>query len=154
MARTPWVVTVFVLYVHLASGQAKNPAAQASPESAIPALLHAQVEAWDRGDLNGFMEGYWKSPDLIFASGTEETHGWEPVLRRYQARYQNGGHEMGQLSFNLANGVHVMSSDFAYVDGEYHLKMSAGKESRGVFTLIFRKFPEGWRIIHDRTCGE
>lgn len=149
-----WVVPVVIFCVQLVSGQAKVPASQASSESAIQAVLQAQVEAWNRGDLKGFMKGYWKSPDLIFAGGAEETHGWDPVFRRYQARYQNHGNEMGKLSFDLVNGVHVMSPEFAYVDGEYHLKTSPEKESRGVFTLIFRKFPEGWRIIHDRTCGE
>ena len=83
----------------------------------------------------------------MFASGSDETLGWEPVLRRYQAHYQGGTNEMGRLSFTYTNGVHVMSSDFAYADGQYHLEMSGGKKSHGVFTLIFRKFPEGWRIV-------
>ena len=51
--------------------------------------------AWNHHDLEGFMAGYWKSPDLTFFSGTTETHGWEPTLERYRARYQAEGHAMG-----------------------------------------------------------
>jgi ketosteroid isomerase-like protein len=149
---------VILLATFLASNcTGQQPAANGSniaANEAIAAVLNAQVRAWNRGDLKGFMDGYWKSPDLVFASGGQETHGWEPVLKRYQARYQTAGAEMGRLSFKLANGVHVMSADFAYVDGEYHLAMSNGKQSHGYFTLIFRKFPEGWRIVHDRTCAD
>ena len=154
MSRLGWAVLIVVVFAQMIVAQVTMPKASADPESAIPAVLLAQVEAWNRGDLNGFMDGYWNSPDLVFASGAEETHGWEPVLKRYQTRYQSGGAEMGKLSFSFQNGVHVMSPEFAYIDGEYHLKMSTGKESHGVFTLIFRKFPEGWRIVHDRTCAE
>ena len=132
---------------------AKTPASSVA-ESAIAAVLQSQVEAWNRGDLKAFMTGYWNSPDLVFASGAQETRGWEPVLQRYQARYQSGGNEMGKLSFTYVGGIRVLSSDFAYVDGQYHLAMSSGKDSHGVFTLIFRKLPEGWRIVHDRTCTD
>lgn len=154
MSRIMCAMLTAVLLAQLVVSQAKMPKASADPESAIPAVLLAQVEAWNRGDLKGFMEGYWKSPDLVFAGGAQETRGWEPVLEHYQARYQSGGAEMGKLSFSFVNGVHVISPEFAYIDGEYQLKMSTGKESHGVFTLIFRKLPEGWRIVHDRTCSE
>jgi ketosteroid isomerase-like protein len=154
MSRLVWVLCATLVFVQGLVGQAKMPKAAADPESAIPAVLLAQVDAWNRGDLQGFMEGYWKSPDLVFASGTQETRGWEPVLQHYQQRYQSGGAEMGNLSFSFTNGVHVMSPEFAYIDGEFHLTMSKGKETHGVFTLIFRKFPEGWRIVHDRTCAD
>ncbi|HEY1732592.1 MAG TPA: nuclear transport factor 2 family protein [Terriglobales bacterium] len=123
-------------------------------ETEIQAVLHAQVEAWNRGDLRGFMEGYWKSPGLTFAAGTRETRGWDQVLRSYQARYQGGDAEMGKLSFAYFGGVHVVKPEIAYLDGEYYLNASNGKKSHGVFTLVFRKFPEGWRIIHDRTCAD
>lgn len=152
MSRMAGMVVVVALCCQILVGQAQSARAD-DPASAIATVLHAQVEAWNRGDLKGFMAGYWNSPDLIFASGAEETSGWQNVYDRYRVRYQTGHQEMGQLSFTYVNGVHVMSPEFAYVDGEYHLKMSAGKESHGVFTLVFRRFPEGWRIVHDRTCA-
>jgi ketosteroid isomerase-like protein len=156
MLRCFGLLSVLVLVTGSLSGQTQSSAGVPTPsaESEIQAVLHAQVEAWDRGDLKGFMEGYWKSPDLIFASGTRETLGWDEVLRSYQTRYQSGDTEMGKLAFATFGGVHVVELDIAYVDGEYRLKTSNGKESHGVFTLIFRKFPEGWRIIHDRTCSD
>ena len=154
MSRLLRVVFAVAVFTSLVFAQAETPKADAAAESAIPAVLHAQVEAWNRGDLKGFMEGYWKSPDLVFASGAHETTGWQSVYDRYRTKYQSGYQQMGKLSFAYVNGVHVMSPDFAYVDGEYRLTTSDGKESHGVFTLIFRKFPEGWRIVHDRTCAD
>lgn len=150
------MLAALVLVAGTLSAQTQSSATvpRPGPESEIQAVLHAQVEAWNRGDLKGFMEGYWKSPDLIFASGTRETGGWDEVLRSYQTRYQSGDTEMGKLSFAIFGGVHVVEPDIAYVDGEYRLTTSNGKESHGVFTLIFRRFPEGWRIIHDRTCAD
>ena len=155
MPRLSWIVLVPVLFAHLLAGQAPPSKGADDPASAIQAVLRMQVDAWNRGDLKGFMEGYWKSPDLIFATGKEETRGWDLVIQRYEARYQSGDKaEMGKLEFAWVDGVHMLSPELAYVDGQYHLKMSTGKESQGVFTLIFRKFPEGWRIVHDRTCAE
>jgi ketosteroid isomerase-like protein len=155
MSRLSSLVLALIFFAQLLVGQASTSKAADDATAAIPAVLHAQVDAWNRGDLKAFMDGYWKSPDLIFATGKEETRGWDLVMERYHARYQSGDNaEMGKLTFAWVNGVHVMSPEFAYIDGEYHLTMSTGKESHGVFTLIFRKFPEGWRIVHDRTCAQ
>lgn len=145
---------LFLAAVLFAQDQTAKPVPSSDAESAIGAVFKAQVAAWNRGDLKGFMQGYWNSPDLVFASGMREIRGWNNVYQRYQTRYQSGDHEMGKLYLAYSNGVHVLSPELAYVDGEYRLTMSGGKESHGVFTLIFRKFPEGWRIVHDRTCAE
>ncbi len=138
------------------TGQAETAKSKpASPaETAIATVLKVQVDAWNRGDLKGFMQGYWKSPDLVFAVGMTETHGWDRVYQRYQTRYQNGSSEMGQLSMAWIEPVHFVTDDVAYVDGNFRLTMKDGSTPHGVFTLIFRKFPEGWRIVHDRTCPE
>jgi ketosteroid isomerase-like protein len=154
MSRLAPLVLALVFSSQIMVGQASTSKAADDAATAIPAVLRAQVDAWNRGDLKGFMDGYWKSPDLIFATGKDETRGWELVMERYHARYQSGDSEMGKLAFAWIDGVHVLSPELAYIDGEYRLTMSAGKESHGVFTLIFRKFPEGWRIVHDRTCSE
>ncbi len=145
---------LFLAAVLFAQDQTAKPVPSSDAESAISAVFKAQVAAWNHGDLKGFMQGYWNSPDLVFASGMREIRGWNNVYRRYQTRYQSGDQEMGKLYLAYSHGVHVLSPELAYVDGEYRLTMSGGKESHGVFTLIFRKFPEGWRIVHDRTCAE
>ena len=127
---------------------------QSSPsiDAAIRAVLQAQVDAWNHHDLDAFMAGYWKSPDLTFFSGATETKGWEPTLERYQRSYQSAGHSMGTLSFSDLR-VDPLSSDAAFARGQFHLVMPDGKQPHGVFTLIFRKFPEGWRIVHDHSCA-
>lgn len=121
--------------------------------AAVRAVLEAQVDAWNHHDLEGFMHGYWNSPDLTFFSGATETKGWQPTLDRYRRTYQAKGRAMGQLSFSDLQ-VEALGADAAFVRGRFHLAMPDGKQPSGAFTLIFRKFPEGWRIIHDHTCAE
>jgi len=121
-------------------------------DAAVRAVLQAQVDAWNHHDLDAFMAGYWKSPELTFFSGATETKGWEPTLERYRRNYQSAGRSMGTLSFSDLR-VEALSSDAAFVRGQFHLVMPEGKHPHGVFTLIFRKFPEGWRIVHDHTCA-
>lgn len=117
---------------------------------AIRAVMDAQVAAWNKGDLEGYMDGYWRSPDLEFYSGTTITKGWDATLERYKKRYQSGGNEMGQLDFSDLD-VHTNSSGVAWVSGKWHLKMKDGTDRGGLFTLIFHKMPNGWKIIHDHT---
>jgi ketosteroid isomerase-like protein len=119
-------------------------------KAAVEQVLQMQQDAWNRHDLDAFMTGYWKSPDLTFFSGGTENHGWQAAMDRYKARYQSPGHEMGKLEFaNLR--VEMLGADSAFVRGEWHLTMSDGKTPHGLFTLVFRKFPDGWKIVHDHT---
>ena len=127
-------------------------ASKSDANSAIENVLCQQVEAWNGHDLEGFMAGYWNSPDLVFFSGAQKTSGWQSTLERYRARYQSEGREMGKLEFSDLS-IHQLASDAAYVLGEFRLTMSDGKTPHGVFTLIFRKFPEGWKIVHDHTSA-
>jgi beta-aspartyl-peptidase (threonine type) len=120
-----------------------------TPEQAVRAVLDAQVRAWNRGDLEGFMSGYWKSPELTFTSGGDNTRGWDATLERYRKRYKAEGKEMGKLTFSDVS-VTVLTPDAAYVRGRWQLVLSKEKPG-GVFTLVFRKLPEGWRIVHDHT---
>ena len=122
-------------------------------DAAVRAVLEAQVDAWNHHDLEEFMKGYWNSPDLTFFSGATETEGWQPTLERYRKRYQAAGSAMGTLSFSDLR-VEPLSTDAAFVRGRFHLVMPDGKQPSGAFTLIFRKFSDGWRIIHDHTCAE
>jgi len=122
-----------------------------SPEDAIHGVLNGQAAAWNRGDLEGFMAGYWHSDNLTFMSGGTVTHGWQSTLDRYRARYQGQGREMGVLTFSDIE-VQVFDGDNAMVRGRWTLVKS--KETiTGLFTLIFRRLPEGWRIVHDHTSA-
>jgi ketosteroid isomerase-like protein len=125
---------------------------RADLEEGIKHLLLSQVEAWNHGNLEGFMQGYWHSPDLTFFSGGTETRGWEPTLARYRQRYQAEGKEMGKLEFQKLN-IDLLSRRSAVVTGEWHLTMSDGKQPHGLFTLIFKRLPAGWRIVHDHTSA-
>ena len=127
--------------------------ASSADEAAIRKVLDDQARAWNAHDLRGYMQGYWNSPELTFYSGGTVTRGWQSTLGRYQKRYQGEGREMGALDFEILE-VQVFSRDAAVVYGKWHLKMADGKEPRGLFTLVLRKFGEGWRIVHDHTSAE
>jgi ketosteroid isomerase-like protein len=122
------------------------------PKVAIAQVLHGQQDAWNRHDLDRFMSGYWNSPELTFFSDAKQTSGWQATLDRYQASYRSPGHEMGQLEFSELS-IEMLGPEAALVRGAWHLTMSDGKTPHGRFTLIFRKFPDGWKIIHDHTSA-
>jgi len=124
-----------------------------SASPSIRKVIEEQQTAWNRKDLEGFMAGYWNSPELTFFSGAHEAKGWQTALDRYKKNYQSAGHEMGKLEFaNLR--IEMLGPEAAFVRGEFHLTMSDGKTPRGLFTLIFRKVPAGWKIVHDHSVGE
>jgi ketosteroid isomerase-like protein len=122
------------------------------PKAAVERVLRDQQEAWNRHDLDAFMTGYWNSPDLTFFSGGDEHNGWQAAMDRYRAKYAGPGHEMGQLEFSSLR-IEMLSSDAAFVRGAWHLTMPDGKTPHGLFTLVIRKFPDGWKIVHDHTSA-
>jgi ketosteroid isomerase-like protein len=124
----------------------------AAPDAAdeIRAVLTAQQEAWNRGDIDAFMNGYWHSDKTVFVSGDEITRGWQTVRDRYQTKYPDR-EKMGALAFSDLE-IMKLSADSAVVLGRWQLKR-ANDEPHGRFTLILRKFPEGWRIVHDHTSA-
>ena len=115
--------------------------------------VNAQVEAWNRGDLDGFMAGYWTSPDLVFFSNGTETRGWQATFDRYRARYQAEGKQMGTLDFPQLDLL-MLGTEAALTRGRWRLKMPDGKQLSGMTSVIFRKLPEGWRIVHDHSSAE
>lgn len=121
-------------------------------QAEIEHVLLTQQDAWNRHDLDAFMAGYWNSPDLTFFSDAKETSGWQATLDRYKATYASPGHEMGKLEFSDLR-IEVLGPESAFVRGAWHLTMSDGKTPHGRFTLIFRKFSDGWKIIHDHTSA-
>lgn len=118
-------------------------------EKAILEILADQEKAWNQGDLEAFMVGYWKSPDLSFYSGRDKQRGWQETYDRYKKRYQGEGKEMGKLAFTELQ-VEPIASGVAIVRGRWKLEKKA-ETMDGLFTLLVRKLPEGWRIVHDHT---
>ncbi|HEX8638583.1 MAG TPA: DUF4440 domain-containing protein [Pyrinomonadaceae bacterium] len=114
----------------------------------IRRVMNDQTAAWNRGDIEGFMRGYWNSPELKFVSGANVTRGWQPTLDRYKKSYDSRA-KMGALEFSDLE-ITVLSKDAAVVLGNWKLQREADTPG-GKFTLIFRKFKDGWRIVHDHT---
>lgn len=119
-------------------------------EVQIRGVLQAQKSAWNRGDIDAFMEGYWKSDELRFASGGNVTRGWQATIERYRRVYPDRS-AMGQLEFSDLE-VNVTSEDSAMVHGRWSLQR-ANDTPGGLFTLGFRKFEENWLIISDTTTS-
>jgi hypothetical protein len=119
-----------------------------SVEASLRQLLDRQVAAWNEGDVDGFMEGYWKSEETSFSGTSGVTRGWQGLHDRYKRNYPDRA-TMGKLTFGKIE-VTPLCADAAMILGEWHLEREQ-KPVGGVFTLVARKFPEGWRIIHDHT---
>lgn len=135
----------------LSASSALN-ARQRNPDddSQIRAVLNDQVAAWNRGDVDAFMNGYWRSSQTLFIGANGVTRGWLAVLDRYHRNYP-GRAAMGHLTFSNIE-IQEDCPKAAIVIGEYHLHREHDHPS-GVFTLNFRKFPEGWRITVDHTTA-
>ena len=143
------LITVLMLLALLpAALLAQNDRQKDEIKREIVAVMNAQTEAWNRGDVDGFMQGYWRSPDLIFVSGDNVTRGWQPTLDRYKANY-NSREKMGTLKFSDIE-INVLSKSSAVVLGSWSLTR-AKDTPKGKFTLLFRKLKDGWRIVHDHT---
>jgi len=125
--------------------------ANASAEAdriAITSILLEQQNAWNLGDVSAFMRGYWNSPELTFAGSSGIERGWEAVQARYKRVYPDQA-AMGQLDFSDFE-FRFLGADAALVLGRWHLRRSSG-DIGGVFSLVFQRQPEGWRIVHDHT---
>src|SRR5215469_371638 len=143
---TPLVIcnTVMATLVCAAPEQPSNSVAE------IQSVLSAQQDSWNRGDIDAFMNGYARSASTVFVSEDEVTRGWETVRDRYRMRYSDRA-KMGTLSFSEVE-VTMLSADAAVVLGRWKLKRE-NDEPHGRFTLIFKRLPEGWRIVHDHTSA-
>lgn len=119
-------------------------------EKAVRTVLDKQVAAWNSGNLEEFMVGYWKSPELSFFSGGRKLKGWDATIDRYRKTYQAEGKEMGKLTFSELD-VQVLGPEAAIVRGRFELIFKDGTKPTGIFTLVFRRFNDGWKIIHDHT---
>lgn len=116
--------------------------------AAIRAVLEAQRDAWNRGDIDGYMDGYDRSEKTVFVSGDNVNRGWQTVLERYKRTYDTR-EKMGVLTFSDLE-ITLLGSNSASVLGRWSLKR-ATDEPHGRFTLIFKRTTKGWRIVHDHT---
>jgi uncharacterized protein (TIGR02246 family) len=116
----------------------------------IQSVLRAQQEAWNRGDIDEFMNGYARSASTVFVSDDQVTRGWDTVRERYRKKYSDRT-KMGTLAFSDF-AITMLSPDAAVVLGRWALKRESD-EPKGRFTLIFKRLPEGWRIVHDHTSA-
>ena len=121
--------------------------AQSDAATSIRKVMSDQVAAWNRGNVEEFMKGYWNSDKLVFVS-TAVTRGWQPTLDRYKKSYDTR-EKMGTLTFSDLE-ITPLSKDAAVVLGSWSLAR-ANDNPHGKFTLIFRKFKDGWKIVHDHT---
>lgn len=123
-------------------------AAQSSPEKAARNILEQQSRAWNQGNIEGFMKGYWESDSLMFIGKNGITYGWENTLHQYQKSYPDTM-AMGQLHFTVLK-VKGLSGQYQQVTGQWHLQRSQGDLS-GYFTLLFQKIRNKWVIIMDHS---
>ncbi len=130
--------------VSAAPTQTQNATAQ------IRSVLRAQQEAWNRGDIDAFMNGYARSASTVFVSEDTIRRGWETVRERYRKKYSDRA-KMGTLAFSDLD-ITLLLPDAAVVLGRWSLKR-ANDQPHGRFTLIFKRLPEGWRIVHDHTSA-
>lgn len=122
--------------------------AKSQDKEAILKVLHTQEQAWNEGDIDRFMEGYLKSDSLMFVGSSGPTYGYETVKANYKKNYL-GKSGMGKLTFTIKK-VELLCGDTAFVMGAFHLKRDQD-EPKGHFTLIFKKFKDGWKIISDHS---
>ncbi len=137
-----------LLFLTTVSVLAQSDAQKVRISADIRAVMDKQASDWNRGDIPAFMEGYWKSDRLTFVSTRGVTKGWQPTLDNYKRGYPDKA-AMGTLSFSDLE-ITVLSKDAALVLGSWSLQREKDKPG-GKFSLIFRKFKEGWRIVHDHT---
>jgi uncharacterized protein (TIGR02246 family) len=157
-----WIGTVlallFVLGVRtgLHAKLSESPAqdVRQADRAAIQSVLDAQQQAWNRGDVDAFLTGYWHSPDLTFSGNNGVARGWDGVLARYKKNYPDRA-AMGHLDFSELE-FHFLGPDAALVLGRWHLQrdpIKGGGDVGGVFSLVWQRFSDGWKIIHDHTSA-
>ena len=147
---------ILLMLVCVCGGLAARAQTPAEDEAAIRAAMKAQADAWNRADIPAFMQEYEDSPDTTFI-GLSLRKGYQPILKRYQENYTTR-EQMGTLTYNdldvrlLLNGCG--KAEIALVTGKFHLERTAKGEAKkddGIFSLVWRKGPQGWRIVLDHT---
>jgi ketosteroid isomerase-like protein len=137
--KTHWFkIIVFLVISNLAFAQKKE----------IKNVLFTQQNAWNKGDLEGYMQGYWKNDSLLFIGAKGPTYGWEKTLENYKKSYPTT-EKMGKLDFSEVK-IKMLGKNYAFVTGKWNLKREKDNPG-GIFTLVFQQFKKEWRIISDHT---
>jgi ketosteroid isomerase-like protein len=144
MKKISTIILLTLLFSIMTLAQSRDEKAKAE----IRKVMDEQAAAWNQGSIEGFMQGYWNSPQLTFVSGTNVTRGWQPTIERYKKSYDTR-EKMGVLTFSDLE-ITILSKDAALVLGNWALQREKDKPA-GKFTLIFRKFKDGWKVVHDHT---
>lgn len=153
--RHPAALVVAALSVTAACARppaATAPRFAAADDAAVRAVLAAQQDAWNRGDLAGYMAGYLRSPELVFTSGGNIRHGWDETFAKYRARYGSDPSTMGKLGFEIL-GVQPLGADGAIVLGRWELTETP-VAGRGVFSVALTRTVDGWKVVHDHTSSD
>lgn len=137
---------VFLLMVLLSSSAF---ASANSDKQQILSVLHQQQNAWNQGNIPGFMQGYWHSPKLRFTSGGQVSYGWQQAMNHYQAHYKNKA-AMGKLLFDIKDVQ--LFDDHAVVFGHWQLNREKD-QPQGYFTLVLAKLDGSWKITADHTSA-
>jgi ketosteroid isomerase-like protein len=145
MKKITFTVLLVLCFIGLASAQSEK--RKTAIRAEITRVMTDQAAAWNRGDIDGFMQGYWRSEKLTFVSN-QVTRGWQPTLDRYKRNYDSRA-KMGTLTFSDLE-IDVFSKDSAAVLGSWSLAREKDNPG-GKFTLIFKRFKDGWKIVHDHT---
>ena len=148
LGRARWIVITCCTLMAIAAFAAPEQTTNAL--SQIRSVLQVQQDAWNRGDIDGFMNGYARSASTAFISEDTIRRGWQTVRARYRKKYSSRG-KMGTLTFSDLE-ITLLSSDSAVASGRWKLRR-ANDQPHGRFTLILRRLPEGWRIVYDHTSA-
>jgi len=145
------VALVFLFTLGVRTGrQTKAAETREGDKAAISRVLDVQQAAWNRGDVDAFLVGYWHSPELTFSGSTGVSRGWNGVMARYKKNYPDRA-AMGRLDFSELE-FRFLGPEAALVLGHWHLNRDKG-DIGGVFSLVWQRFPEGWKIVHDHTSA-
>ncbi len=137
---------LILLFITMAFAQSSSK--KIKIENAVKKVLNDQTAAWNKCNIEEFMQGYWNSEQLSFTSGNKNTRGWQATFDNYKNGYDRCD-KMGKLSFSELD-ITVLNKKSAMVRGRFLLERKNDKPT-GLFTLIFRKFKDGWKIVHDHT---
>ena len=148
VASATALILTALAYTTLASHATDD---RASHQAKISAVLTAQQTAWNRGDIDAFIVGYWESPELTFSGSGGIARGFSGVRERYHRNYPDRA-AMGELAFSDLE-FRFLSTDAALVLGHWHLKRETKGDVGGVFSLVWQRFPDGWKIVHDHTSS-
>jgi hypothetical protein len=142
------ILILILTFIAASAVSAQSDSQKAKIAAEIQTVMHDQTNAWNRGNIEDFMAGYWRSDNLVFISGDNVTRGWQPTLDRYKKSYDTR-EKMGTLKFSGLEFT-VLSKDAVVVLGSWELTREKDNP-KGKFTLTFRKLKEGWRIVMDHT---